>query len=160
MMTNLSCKVIEALKGCTLATAESCTGGGIGYALTSVPGSSAVYKGGVVSYTNQVKIKQLNVSEEALNRVGAVSAEVARQMALGARERFDADIAVSVTGLAGPDGDTYGNPIGTVFIGYCDKFVTEAKEHHFEGNREQIRKKAIDAALQILLDHVKKRSIQ
>ena len=97
MMTNLSCKVIKALKGRTLVTAESCTGGGIGHALTGVPGSSAVYKGGIISYTNQVKINQLNVSEDILKRVGAVSADVAAQMAQGARILLDADIAVSVT---------------------------------------------------------------
>ena len=160
MMTNLSCKVIKALKGRTLVTAESCTGGGIGHALTGVPGSSAVYKGGIISYTNQVKINQLNVSEDILKRVGAVSADVAAQMAQGARILLDADIAVSVTGLAGPDGDTYGNPVGTVFIGYCDEFVLEVKEHHFEGNRELIRRQAIDSALQVILDHAEKRSIQ
>ena len=154
MMTNLSYKVIEALKGRTLVTAESCTGGGIGYALTAVPGSSAVFKGGIISYTNEIKSKLLGVSEETLNRVGAVSSEVAAEMAIGARLRLSADIAVSVTGLAGPDGDDFGNPVGTVFIGYSDLSVTEVEEHHFQGNRAEVRQQAIDAAMNFILQHV------
>lgn len=118
MMMKLSCDVITALRGRTLATAESCTGGGIGSALTAVPGSSAVYVGGIISYTNDVKISQLGVDAELLNRVGAVSSEVAEAMACGARRVLGSDIAVSVTGLAGPGGDAFGNPVGTVFIGY------------------------------------------
>lgn len=155
MMMNLSCKVINALKGRTLVTAESCTGGGIGFALTAVPGSSAVYKGSIISYTNEVKSRQLGVSEELLDREGAVSAGVAAEMAKGVRERLNADIAVSVTGLAGPDGDAYGNPIGTVFIGYCDGCTTSVEEYHFLGDRELVRQQAIDTALDVVLHHAK-----
>ena len=104
-MTNLCCDVLKHLEGKTLATAESCTGGGIGAALTAIPGSSAVYKGGIISYTNWVKQNLLNVDEGLLETLGAVSAPVARAMAVGARKALQADIAVSVTGLAGPDGD-------------------------------------------------------
>ena len=153
MMMSLSCKVIEALKGRTLVTAESCTGGGVGCALTAVPGSSAVFKGGIISYTNEVKSAQLGVPEDLLNRVGAVSAEVAAEMAKGARTRLDADVAVSVTGLAGPDGDSFGNPVGTVCIGYSDANVLETIEYHFTGDRAQIRQQAIDAALKLVLSH-------
>ena len=151
MMMNLSCKIIEILQGKTLVTAESCTGGGIGAALTAVPGSSAVYKGGVISYTNDVKADILQVDRELLDRVGAVSAPVAEAMAEGARKLLSADIAVSVTGLAGPDGDSYGNPVGTVYIGYADAHVVISKEHHFDGNRDAVRQKAIDAALELVL---------
>ena len=148
----LSCDVIAALQGRTLVTAESCTGGGIGAELTAVPGSSKVYKGGIISYTNAVKVGQLGVSPEILNREGAVSAPVAEAMASGARERLCADIAISVTGLAGPDGDEFGNPVGTVFIGYSDKNKTVSCKYLFFGNRQEIRRQAIDAALEIILE--------
>ena len=147
----LSCDVIKALQGRTLVTAESCTGGGIGAALTDVPGSSAVYKGGIISYTNEVKAALLGISPELLNDVGAVSAPVAEAMAVGARTALLADIAVSVTGIAGPDGDTYGNPVGTVFIGYSDAVRTVSKRYLFAGDRQQVREQAIETALQIVL---------
>ncbi len=153
-MMNRSCKVISALKGRTLVTAESCTGGGIGAALTAVPGSSNVFKGGIISYTNEVKISSLGVSREVLDENGAVSAPVAKEMAIGARQRLCADIAVSVTGLAGPDGDDFGNPVGTVFIGYSDANHTFAQEYHFSGDREDVRNQTICAALDIILGNV------
>ena len=104
-------------RGLTLAAAESCTGGLIAKRLTDIPGASQVFLGGVVSYTNHVKQQVLHVPENLLARCGAVSAEVARAMALGVRVLTGADLAVSVTGLAGPDGDDRGNPVGTVFVG-------------------------------------------
>ncbi len=149
---NLSCNVIKALQGKTLATAESCTGGGIGAALTAVPGSSAVYKGGIVSYTNEIKQKLLGVPADLLETLGAVSAPVAEAMAKGARKALSADIAVSVTGLAGPDGDSFGNPVGTVFIGYADETQTLSRECHFLGDREAVRNAAIEAALRLILE--------
>lgn len=152
MMMKLSCDVINALHGRTLVTAESCTGGGIGAVLTAVPGSSAIYKGGVISYTNEIKTSLLGVDENLLKSVGPVSAEVAKAMADGARYRLNADVAVSVTGLAGPDGDDFGNPVGTVFIGYCDKNTIISEEYHFEGDREAVRNQAIVAALKIMLE--------
>ena len=155
MMTNLSSDVIKALQGKTLATAESCTGGGIGTALTAVPGSSAVYKGGIISYTNWVKERLLAVPAEMLERNGAVSEPVARAMAEGARRQLKADIAVSATGLAGPGGDEYGNPVGTVFIGYADATKSYANEYHFVGDREEVRNQAIQAVLQIILQENK-----
>ncbi len=151
-MTDLAHQVIASLHGKTLATAESCTGGGIGAALTAVPGSSAVYVGGIVSYTNEVKEKLLSVPAELLLQRGAVSAPVAECMARGARERLCADAAVSVTGLAGPGGDEYGNPVGTVFIGYCDKNICFSKEFHFPGDRESVRSQAVLAALAVILE--------
>lgn len=148
---NLCCEVLKALQGKTLVSAESCTGGGIGAELTAVPGSSAVYKGGIISYTNWVKENVLGVDGELLDNLGAVSAPVAEEMASGARKRLDADIAVSVTGLAGPGGDDFGNPVGTVFIGYSDAYRTFSKEFHFSGSREEIRNAAKKEALEIVL---------
>lgn len=153
-MTSLSCNVIEKLAGKTLVTAESCTGGGIGAALTAVPGSSAVYKGGIISYTNEVKQKLLSVDEKTLADFGAVSEPVAIQMAKGAKAALQADIALSVTGLAGPSGDEYGNPVGTVFIGYCDEQKVYAKKFCFAGDREAVRTQAINAALKIVLNEL------
>lgn len=151
-MMNLSYDVIAALKGRTLATAESCTGGGIGAALTAIPGSSQVYKGGVISYTNEIKIHQLNVDPELLEREGAVAASVAEAMAEGVRKSFNTDIAVSVTGLAGPGGDEFGNPVGTVFIGYADAKKTLSRKYHFDGDRDFVRTEAVKTALCLLLD--------
>lgn len=152
-MMCLCCDVLNSLKGKTLVTAESCTGGGIGAALTAIAGSSEVYKGGIISYTNEVKINQLGVDPKLLGREGAVSAPVAEAMALGARKVLDADIAVSVTGLAGPGGDDFGNPVGTVFIGYSDKMITSSREFHFTGDRESVRKAAVEEALRLILQY-------
>ena len=147
-----ACEVIRRLAGKTLATAESCTGGGIGAALTAVSGASAVYKGGVISYTNQVKHDLLGVDQGLLDTLGAVSAPVAQAMASGARAALKADIAVSVTGLAGPGGDEYGNPVGRVYIGYSDKNRTISREFTFPGDREAVRAQAVEAALELILE--------
>ena len=151
-MTKLCSDVLMALAGKTLVTAESCTGGGIGAALTAVSGASAVYKGGIISYTNWVKHNLLHVDEDLLNEVGAVSAPVAEAMARGARDVLQADVAVSVTGLAGPGGDEFGNPVGTVFIGYCDEKICLSRKYLFSGSREEIRTAAIREALRLVLD--------
>ena len=147
----LSYNVINTLQGRTLATAESCTGGGIGSALTAVPGSSAVYKGGIISYTNEIKTALLGVDPKMLEQEGAVSAPVAEAMALGARNTLSADVAVSATGLAGPAGDDFENPVGTVYIGYSDTCRTVSERYHFSGDREQVRREAIIAALRMIL---------
>lgn len=151
-MTNLCCDVLTRLQGKTLVTAESCTGGGIGAALTAISGSSAVYKGGIISYTNWVKHNFLNVPQDLLDAFGAVSAPVAEAMARGARENLQADIAVSVTGLAGPSGDEYGNPVGTVFVGYADANKAVSRHFVFEGSREAVRRLATQAALELILE--------
>ena len=145
-------QVLKALKGKKLATAESCTGGGIGAAITAVSGSSAVYKGGIISYQNEVKRDLLGVSESDLESLGPVSAPVAEQMATGVRKALKADVAVSVTGLAGPGGDEFGNPVGTVYIGYADEKGTFARKFLFDGNREDVRNQAIENALKIILE--------
>ena len=149
---SLSAKVLTALAGKRLATAESLTGGGIGQALTSVSGASAVFAGGIISYTNEVKHKVLGVPVETLNTCGAVSSPVAQAMAEGARKVIGADVAVAVTGLAGPDGDEFGNPVGTVFIGYADGHTAFAREYHFEGDRAEVREQTIEAALKLILE--------
>ena len=150
-MTSLCCDVIRTLQGKTLATAESLTGGGIGAALTSISGASAVYKGGIISYTNEIKHRILGIPAEMLDQYGAVSAPVAKAMAEGARNMLEADLAVSVTGLAGPTGDEFGNPVGTVFIGYSDSKMTEVKHCLFSGDRESIRHQTIEEALRLIL---------
>ena len=149
---SLSAKVLTALAGKRLATAESLTGGGIGQAITSVSGASAVFAGGIISYTNEVKNKVLGVPVEILNTHGAVSAPVAKAMAEGARRVIGADAAVAVTGLAGPSGDEFGNPVGTVFIGYADEDTAFAREYHFDGSREEVRERTICAALALILE--------
>ena len=150
---SLSCDVIHCLSGKTLATAESLTGGGIGAALTAVPGSSTVYKGGIISYTNEIKHNVLGVQEDVLNRYGAVSSWVAGQMVSGVRKLMSADIAVSVTGLAGPTGDDFGHAVGTVFIGYEDCNRSIVQQYQFSGNREAVRSQTIEAAFKLILKY-------
>ena len=149
---SLPSKVIYALQGKTLATAESCTGGLIGGALTGVSGSSKVYKGGIISYWSEIKERLLNVDGDALAHLGAVSAPVAEEMALGARKLLQTDLAVSVTGLAGPDGDEFGNPVGLVFLGYSDETQTISRKYQFSGDRDAVRQQAVDAALELILE--------
>lgn len=149
---NLCYKVIQKLQCKTLSTAESCTGGGIGAAITSVPGASAVYKGGVISYTNWVKETVLKVNPTLLGTYGAVSAQVAEAMAEGIRNFLQTDVAVSVTGLAGPAGDEFGNPVGTVYIGYSEQDKTISRKFLFSGTREDVRNSAIAEALNLILE--------
>ncbi len=137
-------------RGLTCATAESCTGGGVGSAITSVPGSSAVFSGGVISYSNEVKNRVLGVSQETLNTVGAVSSETAIQMARGARELLRADIAVSITGIAGPDGGSEEKPVGLVWFGIASEAGERAEKAIFRGDRARIREQAVIHALGML----------
>ena len=152
MKMNLCCDVIQKLQGKTLVTAESLTGGGIGAALTGVSGSSSVYKGGIISYTDWVKQNVLEVPEHVLKTQGAVSAETAKWMASGVRKLLNADVAVSVTGLAGPGGDEFGNPVGTVFIGYEDALRAQVRKFSFEGSREDVREQTIFSAFKMILE--------
>ena len=134
----------------TLALAESCTGGCIAHRLTNVPGASVVFLGGVVAYSNAAKGKFLGVRAETLAAHGAVSEAVACEMAEGARERFSADFAIGVTGIAGPDGGTKEKPVGTVFIGLAGEFgtVVERKFNPFE--RERFKEVTAAQALEML----------
>lgn len=153
-MTQKATEVIQKLRGKTLVTAESLTGGGIGAVLTAVPGASAVYKGGIVSYVDEVKREVLGVLGEILERYGAVSPWTAGYMASGVRKLMKADYSVSVTGLAGPGGDEFGHTVGTVFIGFESRAKSMVREYHFRGSREEVRQQTIEAALQLILDNV------
>lgn len=141
-------------KGLTLATAESCTGGGIGHAVTAIPGSSRTYLGGIISYTNGVKMALLGVPREILETCTAVSPETARAMALGARRAVGADVALSVTGLAGPDGDGTGRPVGLVYLGCAVGEDVRVRECHFSGDRAAVRAQAVEQALALALSAV------
>jgi len=132
----------------TVAVAESCTGGLVGADLTSVPGSSRVFTGGVIAYANEVKQKHLGVDIALLAEHGAVSEEVACAMAVGARERFGTTYGVSTTGIAGPDGGTEEKPVGTVWIGVADARGAEATLRNYGGDRSLIRKWTVAAALE------------
>ena len=158
-MMNLCSEVLKRLEGRTLVTAESCTGGGIGAALTAVPGSSAVYKGGIISYTNWVKEHVLGVDGKLLEQYGPVSAPVAEAMALGAARVLQADAAVSVTGLAGPSGDEFGSPVGTVFVGCCISGRTAVREYHFSGDRDAVRRQATEKALALILEYLPQQEV-
>ena len=136
----------------TLATAESCTGGLVGASLTSLPGSSAWYLGGIVAYANALKIRLLGVAPERLDACGAVSLETARAMAEGACAATGADYAISITGIAGPAGGTPEKPVGLVYIAVAAPHGTATFKHHFSGSRADVRHAAAEAALRHLLD--------
>ena len=138
----------------TLATAESCTGGGLGERITRVPGSSAYFLGGVVAYSNSVKEEHLRVSPEILRRYGAVSEPVALQMAAGVRRALRADLGLAVTGIAGPSGGTAEKPVGTVFIALATPTGSHARRCHFSGERQEVRERSVMAALELLLDYL------
>jgi len=139
-------------KGITVATAESCTGGLIGAAITATPGSSTVFHGGIIAYHNSVKVSQLGVQQTGLDEYGAVSEIVAMQMAQGCRERLNVDIAVSVTGVAGPGGGSIEKPVGTVWIGLAHSDELSAKLHNFPDlTRNKVRDYTCLAALETLL---------
>lgn len=142
-------------KGLTLGTAESCTGGLIAKLITDLPGSSQVFNGGIVSYTNGVKAKVLGVSREMLEEFGAVSPQVAEAMARGAKAALGCDIAVSATGVAGPDSDDRGNPVGLVYLGLAwgDRCVIQ-EFHAGRGDRERIRRMAAGTALDMVRRHL------
>jgi nicotinamide-nucleotide amidase len=144
--------VLDLLKarGLTLATAESCTGGLVAARLTGVPGSSEVFLGAVVAYSNEVKAAQLGVPEDVLAAHGAVSAQAAAAMAHGARTRLAADVAVAVTGVAGPGGGTEEKPVGLVFLHAAGPAGELARRLDFPGDRETIRQRAAVAALHLV----------
>ena len=133
----------------TVATAESCTGGMIGAALTAIPGSSESYLGGVITYSNELKQSLCGVKETTLETYGAVSQATACEMAAGARRRLGADIAISVTGIAGPGGSSADKPVGLVYIGISSKDRTNAIRFHFMGTREKVRQLTVKNALHL-----------
>lgn len=145
-------RLVELLKarGLTCATAESCTGGGVGSAITAVPGSSAVFAGGIISYSNEVKREVLGVSAQTLDEHGAVSPQVAAQMAEGARKLLKTDLAVSLTGIAGPDGGSAEKPVGLVWFGLSTARGTRTEKKLFMGERASVREQAVTHALGML----------
>ena len=149
-------RLVEVLaeKGLTCATAESCTGGGVGSAITAVAGSSAVFWGGVISYDNSVKRDVLGVPGEVLATKGAVSSECAAAMAEGARRLLRTGIAVSVTGIAGPGGGSAEKPVGLVWFGVASKECTVTERKVFHGDRETVRAAAVEHALSLILSAV------
>lgn len=153
-MTTTATEIIARLQGKTVSTAESLTGGMIGAALTAVPGASAVYKGGVISYVNEIKENILGVSANTLSTCGAVSKQTALEMAVGVRKLLKTDYAVSVTGLAGPGGDEFGHEVGTVFIGFAGGNGDCVREYHFAGDRQAVRQQTVLAALALILENV------
>jgi nicotinamide-nucleotide amidase len=138
------------MRGKTLAVAESCTGGYISHLLTSVPGSSEYYKGGVTAYSNEVKKQLLGVNETSLAEYGAVSEQVAKEMALGVKQALQTDFAVSTTGIAGPDGGTDEKPVGTVWIAVSGENKVFATQYGFGSNRERNIIRSGQTALQLL----------
>ena len=141
-------------KGFSLSTAESCTGGLISARITSLPGSSKFFRGSVIAYDNMVKQKLLSVSPETLQASGAVSGEVVEQMATGVSTLMETDCSVSVSGIAGPGGGTQSKPVGLVYIGsfVCDSVIS--RKYLFNGNREDIRVGATEAALNQLINQI------
>lgn len=135
-----------------LATAESCSGGLIAHRLTNTPGSSHYFQGGVVSYSNAAKVALLGVKQESLDKHGAVSEVVAREMAEGALKRFEADWAVACTGIAGPDGGTPQKPVGLVYIAVAGRAETKVERCQFEGDRMSIKQQTADRALVLVLE--------
>jgi PncC family amidohydrolase len=140
-------------RGARLAVAESCTGGLLGGRITAVPGSSRYFLGGVVAYHNRVKAALLGVPPGMLRRHGAVSAPVAAAMAAGARRAFGADVAVAVTGIAGPGGGGPGKPAGLVFVAVCGFGGVRWRRARFAGDRDAVRAQAVDLALILLSEH-------
>ena len=149
--TDLAAVVLDKLRsaGFKLAVAESCTGGMLGERITNIPGSSAVFLGGVIAYDNEVKVDALGVRREDIERYGAVSEEVALQMAAGVREKLGADVGVAVTGIAGPGGGTPDKPVGLVWIAVHGS-EAKARRIHVGGDRAEIRQRAAQAALEMV----------
>ena len=141
--------------GQTVGTAESCTGGGIAFRLTAMPGCSAYFAGGIIAYANQVKEHVLDIQAEVLEQVGAVSEEVAANLAENARKLLSCDLAVSTTGIAGPGGGSEHKPIGLVFIGAACEGHTVVRRFVFDGDRAAVREQAVNEALLLLISLLK-----
>jgi PncC family amidohydrolase len=146
-------------RGLKLVVAESCTGGLLGSRITDVPGSSEYFVAGIVAYAYEAKVNLLSVAWDTLNTKGAVSRETVLEMAQGARHLMKADIAISVSGVAGPDGGTPEKPVGTTWIGLAVDDGAWARTFQFSGDREGNKISAVDAALSLLLDYLQGKQI-
>ncbi len=155
-MVNLEQEVGNLLRqeGLTLGIAESATGGLISHLITNIPGSSDYYKGSVTAYSNEAKIKVVGVKEDTINKHGAVSYQVAEEMAQGGRKILAADICLADTGIAGPSGATPGKPVGLFYIGLAHQAGTYSQKYYFQGNREQNKLDAAEAALAWLEEYL------
>ncbi len=141
-------------KGLTLGVVESATGGLISHMITNASGSSDYYKGSVTAYSNETKIKVVGVRVETVNQFGAVSHQVAEEMAGGGRKVLAVDICLADTGIAGPSGATSGKPVGLFYLGLSHKGGTFSQKHNFRGNREQNKQSAAEAALRWLKEYL------
>jgi PncC family amidohydrolase len=159
MAQALEVQVGKALlaRGWWLAVAESCTGGLVGHRLTQVPGSSAYFLGGIIAYANSAKMALLGVREETLVQYGAVSERVALQMARGARRALGADVAVAVTGIAGPGGASPGKPVGLTWLAVVTPQGERSRRHVWRGNRAHNKERSARAALVLLMEAMGKR---
>ena len=156
MNNSLEIKIGSLLqqRGLKLGLAESCTGGLVGHRITNAPGSSEYFMGSAVSYSYEAKVSMLGVSWETLNTFGAVSHNTVLEMARGAKKLLEVDIAVSISGIAGPGGGTLDKPVGTTWIGLVTNDGGWTREFHFKGDREQNKASSADAALQMLLEYL------
>lgn len=141
-------------RGVTVATAESCTGGLVGHVLTEVPGASEWFVGGIVSYSDRLKQDELGVSAETLEHHGAVSAQTCVAMAEGARHRYGAEVAIAITGVAGPDGGSASKPVGLTYVGLADGAGHDVRRFQWHGDRRQNKLDSANAALELLLERV------
>jgi len=141
-------------KGLTLGVVESATGGLISHLITNVPGSSDYYKGSVTAYCNEAKIKIVGVKADTIKQYGAVSPQVAEEIAQGGRKVLAADICIADTGIAGPTGATLGKPLGLFYIGLSHQSGTYSRKHNFQGNREQNKRLAAETALSWLKEYL------
>jgi len=141
-------------RGMTLGAVESATGGLISHRITNIPGSSDYYKGSVTAYSNETKIRVVGVKQETIDRHGAVSAQVAEEMAEGGRKLLAVDICLADTGIAGPGGATSGKPVGLFYLGLSTQGKTYSRQHNFAGNRDQNKQDAAEAALRWLKEYL------
>ncbi len=155
-LVELSRRVQDTMveRGLTLATAESCTGGLVGHVLTESSGSSEFYVGGLISYSNQLKQSELGVEQHVLDQHGAVSAQSGVAMAEGARRRYGADVAVAVTGIAGPVGGSAQKPVGLTYVAVADADGHDVRRHVWSSDRHGNKVRSAEAALTILLDRL------
>ena len=155
-MTSLEQGVANLLrqKGLTLGVIESATGGLISHLITNVPGSSDYYEGSITAYSNQVKTGVVGVRENTISKYGAVSSQVAEEMAQGGRKVLAVDICLADTGIAGPGGATPGKPVGLFYIGLSHQAGTYSQKHNFQGDREQNKRSAAEAALSWLKEYL------
>ena len=149
MIEEIVCKKLIDKKY-TIATAESCTGGLLSATIINYPGASQTFVEGCVTYSNEAKIKRLNVNKQTLDKYGAVSELTAKEMAIGITKQFNTNIGISTTGIAGPKGESDEKPVGLVYIGICINGETKVYKNIFTGNRNEIRSKSVQTALENL----------